>query len=67
MDTSRESAAGGHGRWVLWNPERRMYVRPPGEERSFTRSPTRAAIYPSKSAADANRCGDEVAIPREEC
>ena len=50
-------------KYVLKRHEDDKYVAKPGSEKSYTRSLQAAQKFDSKEQADAQKCGNESAIP----
>ena len=42
------------------------YVAPPGSEHSYTNALQRARTYPTRAAAEAERCSNEIVLSVEE-
>lgn len=49
--------------YVLIRNEDGKYVAPPGREHSYTSKLEKARIFPTKDAAEADKCGNERAVP----
>ena len=49
--------------FVLVRNEVSKFVCPPGAEKSYTSDLTKARIYPTREAAEADKCGNETVHP----
>lgn len=52
--------------FLLFRAEDRKWVAKPGLDRSYTRDMMKAQVYPSREAAEAERCGNETIVPVSE-
>ena len=46
--------------WILWSTTQHKWVNWPGSDKSFTRDKYKARRFPTREAAEADACGDEI-------